>query len=53
MAADFDTDTALKDTYGVTSKHTTVYLSAEGEVLKTNTGKEYEIGDMIAELETL
>ena len=53
MAADFDADVAAKEKYGVEKKHTTVYLSAEWEVIKVNSGKEYNIQDMLAELETI
>ena len=53
MAADFDADTALKETYNVTKKHTTIYLDASWEVIKSNTGKEYTIDDMIEQLGTL
>ncbi len=37
MAADFDTATALKELYGVTKKHTTVYISPDGTVATKNT----------------
>jgi len=53
MAADFDNADSLKETYGVTKKHTCVYIKPDGEVIKKNSNKEHSMEDILAELDTI
>jgi hypothetical protein len=48
FAVDFDEASELKKEYGVTDKHTTVYLNSDGEAVLNNTNKEYSLADILA-----
>lgn len=53
FAVDFDEASELKKEYGVTDKHTTVYLNSDGEAVLNNTNKEYSLADILAWVEAL
>ncbi len=52
FTADFDTADALKEQYGVTKKHTSVYFDQEGWIRKVNTAKEHSLQDILDEFAT-
>ncbi len=53
LAADFDLATELKEKYGVSKKHTTVYITPDGTVATKNTNKEHSLEDILAWVEAI
>ena len=53
LAADFDLATELKEKYGVSKKHTTVYIKPDGTVATKNTNKEHSLEDILAGVQSL
>lgn len=53
LAADFDLAVDVKEQYGVSKKHTTVYIKPDGTVATKNTNKEHSLEDILAWVETL